>query len=65
MHIEPGVVDGAKMILSYGTAAAALGVVAKVAVDCVKKDGLISLALRSLFTMVLVFSFFEILPHTT
>ncbi len=63
MHIEAGVVEGAKMVLSYGTAAAALGLAAKVAVDTVKKDGLASLALRSLFTTLLVFSFFEILPH--
>jgi len=63
MHIEPGVVDGAKIILSYGTATAALGVVAKVAIDTIKKDGLISLAVRSLLTTLLVFSFFEVLPH--
>ncbi len=63
MHIEAGVVEGAKMVLSYGTAAAALGLAAKVAVDTFKKDGLASLALRSLFTTLLVFSFFEILPH--
>ncbi len=63
MHIEAGVVEGAKMVLSYGTAAAALGFAAKVAVDTAKKDGLTSLALRSLFTTLLVFSFFEILPH--
>ncbi len=63
MHIEPGVVDGVKIILSYGTATAALGIVAKVAIDTIKKDGLISLAVRSLLTTLLVFSFFEVLPH--
>ncbi len=63
MHIEPGVVDGAKMILGYGTATAALGVVAKVAVGTIRRDGPISLAVRSLMTTLLVFSFFELLPH--
>jgi len=63
MHIEPGIVDGAKVVLSYGTATAALGVVAKVAIDTIKRDGGISLAVRSLLTSLLVFSFFEVLPH--
>jgi len=63
MHIEAGVVEGAKMALSYGTAAAALGFTARLALDTVNKDGLTSLALRSLFTTLLVFAFFEILPH--
>jgi len=63
MHIEPGVVDGAKMILGYGTATVALGIVAKVATNAVKSDGVISLAVKSLFSALLVFSFFQVLPH--
>ena len=64
MHIEPGVVDGAKIVLSYATALGALGLAAKMAMDTIKKDGgLPSLAIRSVITTVLVFSFFEILPH--
>ena len=63
MHIEPGVVSGAKMILGYATAAGALGFTAKQAWETVKKDGLAKLAVRSAIATVLVFSFFEVLPH--
>lgn len=64
MHIEPGIVDGAKIALSYGTAAVSLGLISKMALDTVRKDGgLSALAVRSLITTALVFSFFEILPH--
>ncbi|TNE39426.1 MAG: cobalt transporter [Alphaproteobacteria bacterium] len=64
MHIEPGVVDGAKMILSYGTGAGAFGIIGGLAYKSLKEGGNItSLALRSLATTSLVFSFFEVLPH--
>lgn len=63
MHIEPGVVSGAKMILGYATAAGALGYSAKLAWETVKKEGLAKLATRSAIATVLVFSFFEVLPH--
>ncbi|MGF1527785.1 MAG: energy-coupling factor ABC transporter permease [Candidatus Competibacterales bacterium] len=63
MHIEPGVVQGAKMLLSYATAAASLGFAAKLAVDAVKVVGLGALAVRTVLTTALVFCFFEVLPH--
>ncbi len=64
MHIEPGVVDGAKLVLSYGTAAASLGLLGKMALDTIRKDGgIAALAMRSVVTTALVFSFFEIFPH--
>lgn len=64
MHIEPGVVDGAKIVFSYATAAASFGFAAKMAADTVRRDGGISaLALRSVATSVLVFCFFEVFPH--
>ncbi len=63
MHIEPGVVHGAKMALSYATAAGAAGVGAKLAWDMVKDNGLVSFAVRSLIATVGVFIFFEVLPH--
>lgn len=63
MHIEPGIVNGAKIILSYGMAAISLGMTAKFAVDAVKQRGLPSLAARSLLATFLVFSFFQLLPH--
>ena len=63
MHIEPGIVDGAKIVLSYGTAAASFGLLGKMALDTVRKSGVMSLAVRSLVTTLLVVSFFEVLPH--
>ena len=56
MHIEPGVVDGAKIVLSYATATAAFGLAAKMAYDTIRKDGgAAALVLRSLATTALVF----------
>ncbi len=64
MHIEPGVVDGARIILSYGTAAASVGLLGKMALDTIRHDGgITALATRSLATTALVFCFFELLPH--
>ncbi len=63
MHIEPGIVEGAKIVLSYITATAALGVAAKMAINTLKQDGAVSLVLRTLLTTLLVFSFFQLLPH--
>ena len=63
MHIEPGLVDGAKIVLSYATAAASLGIAAKLAADTVRDSGITALALRSAIATVLVFTFFELLPH--
>ncbi len=64
MHIEPGVVDGAKIVLSYATAAASFGLAAKMTADTIRHDGGVSaVVLRSLVTTALVFCFFEVFPH--
>ena len=63
MHIEAGVVAGTKMLLSYGTAVGVLGVTAKLAIDNIKENGLISLVLKSVLATILVFCCFEVLPH--
>jgi len=63
MHIEPGIVDGAKMVLGYATATGAIGYSAKLALDTVKREGVAPLAVRALIAVALVFSFFQILPH--
>jgi ABC-type Co2+ transport system permease subunit len=63
MHIEPGVVEGAKLTLGYATAAGAIVYAAKQSLSTLKLDGLISLGVRSVITTVLVFSFFQLLPH--
>jgi ABC-type Co2+ transport system permease subunit len=63
MHIEAGVVDGAKMLLSYGTAAGVLGLSAKEALTNIKENGFISLVLKSILATIIVFCCFEVLPH--
>ena len=63
MHIEPGVVDGAKMALAYGTAAAAAGYTVKLALDDLKTHNIASFAVRAAIATVGVFVFFELMPH--
>jgi ABC-type Co2+ transport system permease subunit len=63
MHIEPGIVDGTKIVLSYATAVAAGGYAVKLAADTAREQGFSSLAVRTAVTTALVFCFFEILPH--
>lgn len=63
MHIEPGVVVGAKMALGYATAAGALLYTAKLSLKTIKDDGLAALGIRTLMTAMLVFGFFQVLPH--
>lgn len=63
MHIEPGVVDGAKIVLSYATATVAAGYTVKASVDAVREHGLAALAVRSLIAAALVFFSFEVLYH--
>ena len=63
MHIEPGVVDGAKMALAYATAAGAAGYTAKLALSDLAKSNIASMATRTTAAMVGTFIFFEVLPH--
>jgi len=63
VHIEPGLVDGAKLTLSYATAAAAGGFAVKLASETVREQGIASFAVRTAMAAALVFSFFELLPH--
>ncbi len=63
MHIEPGLVDGAKIGLSYATAAAAAAVALKATVTSSGEKGLLSLVARSVLATVGVFVFFEVMPH--
>lgn len=63
MHIEPGLVSDAKLVLSYATGIAVGGVALKLAVETVREQGITSFAARTLATTGLVFIFFEILPH--
>lgn len=63
MHIEPGVVDGAKIILSYGTGAVVAGATIKAAADFVRETGVGALIVRSALAALMVFCFFEVFPH--
>lgn len=63
MHIEPGVVDGAKMAFAYTTAAGAAGYTAKLAWQDLKQSEPASFAIRSLLAALGTFVFFEVLPH--
>ncbi len=63
MHIEPGLVDGAKIFLSYATATAALGYATKLSLDAVKRVGAGAFLLRAAIATALVFCFFEVFPH--
>lgn len=63
MHIEPGVVDGAKLLLSYGTAAAAVTVMLQATLTALRESDLASLLLRTALATLLVFCFFEVFWH--
>src|SRR5215475_10591022 len=63
MHIEPGIVDGTKIVLSYATAAAAGGYAVKLAADTIREQGAVSFVTRTVVTTALVFCFFQVLPH--
>ncbi len=63
MHIEPGIVSAGKMVLSYGTAGIACGILAKSVFDTMKQDGVLFLLMRAVVASLLVFCFFQVLPH--
>lgn len=63
MHMESGIVTGAKIALSYATAAGAGAYALKLTADTLREKGVVPLALRSVATTGLVLAFFEVLPH--
>jgi ABC-type Co2+ transport system permease subunit len=63
MHIEEGLVAGAKLLLGYATAATAGVYTIKLAYETAIERGFPSLVARSAAATALVFAFFEILPH--
>jgi len=63
MHIEPGVVTGAKLALGYATGAGSIALAGKLAFDSIRESGIAAFAGRAVLATGLVFSFFEILPH--
>jgi ABC-type Co2+ transport system permease subunit len=63
MHIEPGIVDSAKIGLSYATAAAVGVFTLKRATTAVAGSGVAMIVGRTLIATALVVGFFEVLPH--
>ncbi len=63
MHIEPGMVDAAKITLSYGTASAVIIASAKLSYDNIKENNILSFLVKVIASTLLVFTFFEIFPH--
>lgn len=63
MHIEPGLVTGAKIALSAVTAAGAAGLTFKYALETLRDRGLVSFVGRSVLATIAVFIFFQVLPH--
>ncbi|SDY31267.1 Cobalt uptake substrate-specific transmembrane region [Citreimonas salinaria] len=63
MHIEPGVVDAAKMGLATATAAGAIGYTAKLSWQELCSAKAATLALRAGLATIGTFAFFEVLPN--
>lgn len=63
MHIEPGIVTGAKLVLSCATGIAMGCVVAKLVVAALRERHALSFAMQAIAAAGLVFTFFEILPQ--
>ncbi|MGV6839944.1 MAG: energy-coupling factor ABC transporter permease [Planktomarina sp.] len=63
MHIEPGVVDGAKMAFAYTTSAGAAAYTAKLAWADMKQSNIVSFMGRVALATIGTFIFFEVLPH--
>jgi len=63
MHIEPHIVDGAKIALSYLTAAGSLGFAAVETAKATRAQGAAAIGARAVLATAAVFSFFQVLPH--
>lgn len=63
MHIEPGIVTGAKFVLSCATGIAMGCVVAKLVVEAIHERRALSFAVQAIAATGLVFTLFEFLPH--
>ena len=61
--MEPEIVQGTKIVLSYGTAAVSFGIASKIALENIQKSGVLAMAVKSIITTFLVLMFFEVFPH--
>jgi len=63
MHIEPGVVEGSKLMAGYVMAAGTAGLTLHAVVKHIKTQGVTQLIAGACVTTVLAMLFFELLPH--
>ncbi|MBI3215024.1 MAG: energy-coupling factor ABC transporter permease [Mycobacterium sp.] len=63
MHIEPGIVEGPKIVLSYLTASGVGAYTLSLASKHIKERGAASLLAGVVATTALVFTFFQVFPH--
>ena len=63
MHIEEGIVTGARLVLGYATAAGAGIWTVKLAAEAVAARGLPAMAARSAMATAATLVFFQVLPH--
>ena len=63
MHMEPGIVTGAKILLSYATAAGSIGYGALALKETFGRVGFAPTVARSAVATAIVFCCFEVLPH--
>lgn len=65
MHIEPGIVEGSKIALSYVTAGGVGVYTLHAAWQAMRDRGVSALGVRGLATTVLVLTFFQVFPHAS
>lgn len=63
VHIEPGIVEGSKIALSYVTAGGAGLYALRAAWMAAKERGVPSVLVRGVAATALVFTFFQVFPH--
>lgn len=63
MHIEPHVVTGAKLLLSYATAAGSLGFITKLTWETTRSTNAFATTIKSLFCTFIGLVLFQLLPH--
>lgn len=63
MRMEPGIVDGTKIVLTYATATACMHYAGRLSLTLIRQEGVGSLLLRRVIAAALVFVFFAIFPH--
>ena len=63
MHMNPGIVDGTKIVLCYATDTACTLDAGRLCLTHIRQERAVSLLLRSAIAAALVFVVFEVFPH--